>query len=121
MLARWQRIDRLATDLYAAINEEWRQGWTRNALIEDAFQKYLLRSSTVWTEHLATEVRLRKGNLDPDRDWLYLSLLDIWINQFRGELRASSGATGGPCVRFVQSCDGLGASCRRSAPRLHRS
>jgi hypothetical protein len=107
VLARWQRIHRLAADLYAAINDEWRRGWTRNALIEDAFQKYLLRSSAVWTTHLATEVRLRKGKLDPDRDRLYQSLLDIWTNQFRGELGASSGATGGPCVRFVRAAMGL--------------
>ena len=100
VLARWQRIDKLATELYGAISEEWRRGWTHNALIDDAFT-YLLRSSTFWTQHLAMQVRARKGRLDPDLDRLYLSLLDIWINQFGGKLRASSGANGGPCVRFV--------------------
>ena len=102
-LARWQRIHWLTTELYAAIEDEWRGGWTRNALIEDAFQKHLLQSSTFWTTHLSWKLSLHKGKLDPDRDRLYVSLLDIWINQFRGELKASSGVTGGPCVRFVRA------------------
>jgi hypothetical protein len=106
-LARWQRIHRLTTELYKAIDEEWRRGWTRNALIEDALQKHLLPSSTFWITHFAWKLGLHKGKLDPDRDRLYVSLLDIWINQFRGELRASSGATGGPCVRFVRAAMGL--------------
>ena len=93
----------MTTELYAAIEDEWRGGWTRNALIEDAFQKHLLQSSTFWTTHLSWKLSLHKGKLDPDRDRLYVSLLDIWINQFRGELKASSGVTGGPCVRFVRA------------------
>jgi hypothetical protein len=103
-LLRWQQIDKLATDLYAMLAAEWRQKrWRYNPLIDDAFKRYLLRSTKVITETLAMQVRLRKGKLDPDRDWLYLSLLDIWINQFRGELKASTSATGGPCVRFVRA------------------
>ena len=52
-------------------------------------------------------LRLRKGKLDPGHDWLYLSLLDIWINQFHGELKASTSASGGPCVRFVRTAMAL--------------
>jgi len=106
-LTRWQRIEKLTNELYAAINEEWRRGWTYNALIDDAFKIYLLRSTAVWTEHLAMQVRTRKGKLDPDRNRLYLSLLDIWINQFGGKLQASTSGTGGPCVRFVRAAMAL--------------
>jgi hypothetical protein len=106
-LLRWQRIEKLTSQLYAAIDEEWRRGWTYNALIDDAFKVYLLRSTTVWTEHLAMQGRTRKGKLDPDRDWLYLSLLDIWINQFGGKLQASTSTTGGPCVRFIRAAMAL--------------
>jgi hypothetical protein len=103
-LGRWRQIDKLTTDLHALITEEWRQKrWRYNPLIDDAFKKYLLRSSKMLTETLAMQVRVRKGKLDPDRDWLYLSLLDIWINYFGGRLAASTGGTGGPCVRFVRS------------------
>jgi hypothetical protein len=102
-----QRIEKLTSELYAAINEEWRRGWTYNVLIDDAFKIYLLRSTAVWTEHLAMQVRTRKGKLDPDRDRLYLSLLDIWINQFGGKLQASTSGTGGPCVRFVRAAMAL--------------
>jgi hypothetical protein len=56
-LTRWQRIEKLTNELYAAINEEWRRGWTYNALIDDAFKIYLLRSTAVWTEHLAMQSR----------------------------------------------------------------
>jgi hypothetical protein len=107
-LLRWQQIDKLATDLYAMLAEEWRQKrWRYNPLIDDAFKRHLLRSTKVIIHTRAMQSRLRKGKLDPDRDWLYLSLLDIWINQFRGELRASSGATGGPCVRFIRTAMAL--------------
>jgi hypothetical protein len=106
--ARWQRIEELSNDLYAMLREEWRQKrWCYNPLIDDAFKQYLLRSSKVITETLAMQVHLRKGKLNPDRDWLYLSLLDIWINQFCGELRASTSRTGGPCVRFVRAATAL--------------
>lgn len=107
-LPRWLQIDKLATDLYAMLGEEWRQKrWRYNPLIDDAFKRYLLRSTKVITETHAMQARLRKGKRDPDRDWLYLSLLDIWINQFRGELKASTSATGGPCVRFVRAAMAL--------------
>jgi hypothetical protein len=105
---RWQRIDKLATDLYAILAEEWWQKrWRYNPLIDDAFKRYLLPSAKVITETFAMQMRLRKGKLDPGRDWLYLSLLDIWINQFHGELKASTSATGGPCVRFVRTAMAL--------------
>jgi hypothetical protein len=105
---RWQRIDKLATDLYAMLAEEWCQKrWRYNPLIDDAFKRYLLPSTKVITETFAMQMRLRKGKLDPGRDWLYLSLLDIWINQFHGELKASTSATGGPCVRFVRAAMAL--------------
>ena len=101
---RWQRINKLATNLYDMLAEEWRQKrWRYNPLIDDAFKLYLLPSSQVINESFAMQKRLRKGKFDPGRDWLYLSLLDIWINQFRGELKASTSATGGPCVRFVRA------------------
>jgi hypothetical protein len=76
-------------------------------IVDDVFKKYLLRLSKPLSETLPLKLRARKGRLDPDRDWLYLSLLDIWINQFRGELKASSSATGGPCVRFVRAAMAL--------------
>jgi hypothetical protein len=122
-LLRWRQIDKLATDLYAMLAEEWRaKRWRRNPLIDDAFKRYLLRSTKVIIHMLAMQARLRKGKLDPDRDWLYLSLLDIWINQFRGELRASSGPSGGPCVRFIRTAMALVILAREvpSAPTVRR-
>jgi hypothetical protein len=105
---RWQRIDKLATDLYAMLAEEWFQKrWRYNPIIDGAFKRYLLPSTKGITETFAMQMRLRKGKLDPGRDWLYLSLLDIWINQFHGELKASTSATGGPCVRFVRAATAL--------------
>jgi hypothetical protein len=102
-ISRWQRIEKLAIDLYAMLAQEWRQErWSYNPLIDDAFRRYLLPSIEVITETFAMQMHLRKGKLDPGHDWLYLSLLDIWINQFHGELKASTSATGGPCVRFVR-------------------
>ena len=101
---RWQRIDKLATDLYAMLAEEWCQKrWRYNPLIDDAFKRYLLPSTKVITETFAMQMRLRKGKLDPGRDWLYLSLLDIRINQFHGELKASTSAN----VRFVRAAMAL--------------
>jgi hypothetical protein len=99
---------RLATGLHAALVEEWRQGRLRYIpIVDDVFEKYLLRLSKPLTEILPLQLRARKGRLDPDRDWLYLSLLDIWINQFRGLPKAASSATGGPCVRFVRAAMAL--------------
>jgi hypothetical protein len=100
--ARWQRIHRLTTELHAILTEEWQRGWTYNALVDDAFKKYLLPSTAIWTEYLAMRVRDHKGRRDPAREWLYLELLHIWIYYLRGELKASRSATGGPCVRFVR-------------------
>jgi hypothetical protein len=105
---RWKRIDKLATDLYAMLAEEWQQKrWRYNPLIDDAFKRYLLPSTKAITETSAMRMRMRKGKRDPGRDWFYLSLLDIWINQFHGELKASTTATGGPCVRFVRAAMAL--------------
>jgi hypothetical protein len=102
-MLRWQRISELATDLHAMLAEEWRQKRVRyNPFIDDAFKRYLLPSTEVIIETFAMQMRLRKGKLDPGRDRLYLSLLDIWINQFHGKLKASTSATGGPCVRFLR-------------------
>jgi hypothetical protein len=104
---RWQRIQMLATELHAMLTKEWQRGWTYNALVDDAFKKYLLPSTAIWTEHLALRVRDHKGRRDPAREWLYLELLHIWIYYLRGKLRASTGATGGPCVRFVRAAMAL--------------
>lgn len=107
-MLRWQRIDRLATDLHAMLVEEWQQRRLRYVpIVDDMFKKYLLRLSGPLSEMLPLQLRARKGRLDPDRDWLYLSLLDIWINQLHGELKASTSATGGPCVRFVRAAMAL--------------
>jgi hypothetical protein len=107
-LPRWQRIAKLATDLHAMLTEEWQQRRLRYVpMVDDMFKKYLLRLSKPLSEILPLQLRARKGKLDPDRDWLYLSLLDIWINQFRGKLKASTSATGGPCVRFVRAAMAL--------------
>jgi hypothetical protein len=46
-LTRWQRIEKLTSELYAAINEEWRRGWTYNVLIDDAFKIYLLSGPNI--------------------------------------------------------------------------
>jgi hypothetical protein len=103
-MLRWQRIEKLATDLHAMLANEWRQGRLRYIpIVDDMFKKYLLRLSKPLSEMLPLQLRARKGRLNPDRDWLYLSLLDIWINQFHGKLKASTSATGGPCVRFVRA------------------
>ena len=102
--ARWRRIDKLATNLYAMLAEEWEQKrWRYNPLIDDAFKRYLLRATKVITETLAMQLRLRKGKLDPSRDWLYSSLLEIWTRHFRGELSVSKTKSGGPCVRFLRA------------------
>jgi hypothetical protein len=107
-LPRWQRIAKLATDLHAMLTEEWQQRRLRYVpMVDDVFKKYLLRLSKPLNENLSVRLSARKGWLDPDRHWLYLSLLDIWVNQLRGELKASSGATGGPCVRFVRAAMAL--------------
>jgi hypothetical protein len=57
--AYWQRKHELATELYAMYREEWRKGWTYNALIDDALKKHVLRSTAVWTKHFAAQVRAR--------------------------------------------------------------
>jgi hypothetical protein len=107
-MLRWQRIDELATDLHAMLAEEWRQGRLRYIpIVDDVFKNYLLRLSKPLSKMLPLQLRARKGRLDPDRDWLYLSLLDIWINQFCGHLKASTSVTGGPCVRFVRAAMAL--------------
>jgi hypothetical protein len=106
--AEWQRFDEQATAIHAFLTTKWQQGRMRYVpIVDDVFKKYLLRLSKPLSETLPLKLRARKGRLDPDRDWLYLSLLDIWINQFRGELKASSSATGGPCVRFVRAAMAL--------------
>ena len=121
-MLRWQRIEKLATDLHAMLANEWRQGRLRYIpIVDDMFKKYLLRLSKPLSEMLPLQLRARKGRLNPDRDWLYLSLLDIWINQFHGKLKASTSATGGPCVRFVRAADDLGTASQRSVPCRCRS
>jgi hypothetical protein len=81
-MLRWRRIEKLAADLHAMLTDEWQEKrWRYNPLIDDAFKLYLLPSTKVITETFAMQMRLRKGKLDPGRDWVYLSLLDIWINQ----------------------------------------
>ena len=101
--------------------EEWRQGRLRYVpIVDDVFKKYLLRLSKPLSEMLPLQLRARKGKLNPDRDWLYLSLLDIWINQFRGELKASTRPRR-PLRALRQSCDGLGTASQRSTPRRCRS
>jgi hypothetical protein len=102
-LRKWKRIEKQVTGAYAMTAGEWRQKrLPYNPLVDDAFQRYLLPSIKIRTETFSMQIHLRKGKLDPGHDWLYLSLLDIWINQFHGELKASTSATGGPCVRFVR-------------------
>jgi hypothetical protein len=101
---RWDEIHKHADKLYALLTEEWQQGRLRYVpMVDDVFTKYLLRHSRPFSKSLSSRVTARKGRRDPDREWLYLELLDIWINSFHGRLAASSGATGGPCVRFVRT------------------
>jgi hypothetical protein len=103
-MLRWERIKKLSTDLHAMLTTEWLPGRLRYIpMVDDVFKKYLLRLSKPLGEMFPLQLRARKGRLNPDRNWLYLSLLDIWINQFRGKLKASTSATGGPCVRFVRA------------------
>jgi hypothetical protein len=105
---RWQHIADLATELHAALGEEWRQRRLDYVpVIDDVFKRYLLRHSRPLSRGLAEQIKTRKGQRDPDREWLYLQLLDIWINSFNGQLAASSGGTGGPCVRFVRTAMGF--------------
>jgi hypothetical protein len=114
-----QRIEKLTSELYAAINEEWRRGWTYNVLIDDAFKIYLLRSTAVWTEHLAMQVRTRKGKLDPDRDRLYQSLLDIGSINLAASSRHRPAAPAAPVcasceLRWPWYCHPM--KCRASLP-----
>jgi hypothetical protein len=106
-LDRWQRIVELATELHALLTEEWRQRRLRYVpIVDDVFKKYLLRHFRPFSQVLAAQVSARKGWGDTDRDGLILALLDIWINSFNGRLAASSGRSGGPCVRFVRTAMG---------------
>jgi len=113
MLQRWQHIDELARELDAALSDEWRhKRWRYNPLIDDALKKYLLPATKSITEHLATSVRIRKGKLDPARDFLYeILLLTVWPRYFGGTLTASHTRTGGPCVRFLRAACAL-APCK---------
>jgi len=104
MLQRWQHIDELARELDAALSDEWRhKRWRYNPLIDDALNEHLLPSTESIIDALAMLVRIRKGKLNPARDWLYLTLLDIWVDFLGGRLTASRTASGGPCVRFLRA------------------
>jgi len=105
---RWDEIHKHADKLYALLTEEWQHGGLRHVpMVDDVFTKYLLRHSRPFSKWLSSQVTARKGRRDPDREWLYLELLDIWINSFHGRLAASTGTTGGPCVRFVRTAMGF--------------
>ena len=105
-------IKKLAVPLYAALTEEWRQGrWSYHPLVERAFKAYLLPEANSATDGFAILVRVHKGKSDPARDWLYRTLLDIWVDCFGGRLAASKKtATGGPCVRFIRAACALARS-----------
>jgi hypothetical protein len=109
VLRRWQHIDKLAHALDAALTDEWRhKRWRYNPLIDDSLKKHLLPSTKSIIGELATSVRIRKGKLDPARDWLYETLLlTIWPRYFGGTLRASNTSSGGPCVRFFRAAAAL--------------
>jgi len=104
LVRRWQRIGKLAHALNAALTDEWRhKRWRYNPLIDDALNEHLLPSTESIIDALAMLVRIRKGKLNPARDWLYLTLLDIWVDFLGGRLTASRTASGGPCVRFLRA------------------
>jgi hypothetical protein len=112
-LRRWRRIDRLAHALNAALDDEWRhKRWRYNPLIDDALKKHLLPSTKSSVETFAMLVSIRKGKRDPARDWLYLILLDIWVDYFGGRLTASKTARGGPCVCFLRTAAALVLNAR---------
>jgi citrate lyase beta subunit len=122
--ASWRRIDKLAADFHDALIAElldkrviriaeWRHKQKRLRIAEWS-HKRVSNSLQHWretikavVETLDTLMRARKGKLDPERDWLYLSLLGIWTNHFGGKLRTSTTASGGPCVRFVRTAMAL--------------
>jgi hypothetical protein len=107
-LRRARYIEKLAIPLHAALTEEWRhKRWRYDRLIDDALKKRLLPTAKNITESFAMLVRIRKGKSDPARDWLHLTLLDIWVYYFGGTLTASRTASGGPCVRFLTTADAL--------------
>jgi len=112
VLRRWQHIDKLARALSAALVDEWRhKRWRYNPLIDDALNKHLLLATkSIIGEH-AMLVRIRKGKLNPARDWLYETLLlTVWPHYFGGRLTASSTTSGGRCVRFLRAACAL-AGC----------
>ena len=113
-LRRCRHIYKLARALNDAIDNEWQhKRWRYNPLIDDALKKYLLPQAKSSIEALAMLVRIRKGKRDPARDWLYLTLLDIWVYYFGGKLTASKTASGGPSVRFLRTAATLVLDARK--------
>jgi hypothetical protein len=108
-LRRWQRIDKLAHALDAALTDEWRhKRWRYNPLIDDALKKHLLPATESIIYALTMSVRIRKGKLDPARDFLYETLLlTVWPDYFGRTLGASNTKSGGPCVRFLRAAAAL--------------
>ena len=117
-ISRWQRIEKLAIDLYAMLAEEWGQErWSYNPLIDDASGDTSQPWIEVITETFAMQMHLRKGKLDPGRDWLYLSLLDILDQPIPRRAESIDQRHWRPLCALRTSCDGLGTFPRSSAAR----
>ena len=109
----WRRIDKLATPLHAAVTEEWQQNrWRYDRLLDTALKRLLTTAKTI-TESSAMRVRMRKGKRDPARNWLFLTLLDLWVYDFGGTLTASKTSSGGPGVRFLRTAAVLVLDARK--------
>ena len=114
--ARWQRIERLATELHDALIAElsdkrassasggvrmWNKKRVHNSL------RPLQELSKAHVAVLDTLVHSRNTKLVPEKAWLYLALFEIWTDLLGGELRASTTSSGGPCVCFIRTAMAL--------------
>ena len=107
-MLRWQRIERLANDLHAALVEEWQQGRLRYvAIVDDVFKKYLLRLSGP-PQRNAPPATARPQRQARSRSRLALPVVARHLDQsIARRAKSIDQCHRRPCVRFVRAAMAL--------------
>jgi len=101
--ATWEAIKRSTVKLHVALAGEWSRRRVRKDFLVHLGLRRLIRRSMSLLEAFDMPIAAHKGSISPALANLYLRLLEIWQDEFRGELRSAGSTTGGPAVRFVRT------------------
>jgi hypothetical protein len=123
--ARWQRRERLATALARDLADAHRQ--TPRAYSEPDWAKSPLRELVKLIDRSRAHIKafdaiakMYGGRRNASREFLYASVLELWVKHLGQKLKYSTtkfGAPGGPLIIFFQAC--VGPCLGDEAPTAH--